>query len=326
MRDENEFKVWLNGRSDRPYQIKDGYTTDFYLKAYKNKDFVYLYNFRDYRGSGIERHKDLEYAGMYCRITGLVYEAHGSLSRYFPEIEYSDGANMMAETVTVEVRAILNQRINDDPTCLGIKSLSPEYLGKLQNYYQNQFVSDVRQSFLNYESSDTGYKSHFSFDREWRDSDLMEYILQPEKFIMRQADLYMQEHAEDILLELKERELINNRLKELENMEDSSLHRLRNIQAAVKGISAKTLWVKIEKDDIEFEFKTEASELIRNVNGMNYSIWSMPYKDREEFRQLFGKNGSYYPEDITEISYCGKKIYEAEALESAPTESMIQQM
>lgn len=36
---------------------------------------------------------------------------------------------------------------------------------------------------------------------------------------------------------------------------------------------------------------------------------------------LFGRHENYYPEEITDISYCGKSVYSAEPYEAEQTEN-----
>ena len=82
---------------------------------------------------------------------------------------------------------------------------------------------------------------------------------------------------------------------------------------AVKDSGAKTVNVTIIKGGEEYSFKYSADRLSRYLDG-RYSAWEMPPKDRDGFYERFGRYSDFTPEDITEISYRGKTLYEADSL------------
>ena len=249
----------------------------------------------------------------------MIYDANGNFARFFPDIEYSDGVTKMSETITSEVRAIVEARIAENPACLGITELSEEYQNRLLDFGENTLERAACKMFLEGESIEKDFQCKYVHDRKMSDESLMRYIVDPEGYIRQTADSYMSEHKEDILLDMEENVRIRAEVEKLEAMGDSPLHRIRNIQTALKGIEAKTLKVTIEKDGREFTFKTEIGEL-RRFPFSGYSCWYMPVKDRVDYRKLYGDK-SYKPEEITEISYFGKPIYTASPLEPEESEA-----
>lgn len=316
---EKQFRAWLNSRSDRIYELKNGRESEHCLKAEKDKDFTYLYLLRTYGNQGVQRYDRWEYAGIYHRPSGFIYEANGNFARYFPDIEYSDGVTKMSETITSEVRSIVEARIAEDPACLGITELSEEYQNRLLDFEENTLERAACKMFLEGESIEKDFQCKYVHDRKMSDESLMRYIVDPEGYIRQTADNYMSEHKEDILLDIEENVRIRAEVEKLEARGDSPLHRVRNIQAVLKGIDAKTLKVTIDKDGREFTFKTEIGEL-RRYPFSGYSCWYMPVKDRERYRELY-RDKYYQPEEITEISYKGKPIYTAPPLEPEENEA-----
>lgn len=98
-------------------------------------------------------------------------------------------------------------------------------------------------------------------------------------------------------------------MHELENMDDSPAKRLKNIISAIDNTSAKNVYVTINRNGVEFSFRTQTDYLF---NESCYSSWYMQPSDKLKFRELFGKNDNYKAEEITDILYRGKSIYSAE--------------
>ncbi len=317
--DEKQFREWLNDRSDRLFTLKDGRERAFIQKAEKNQDFTYLYSIRSYDDKGLQRYAYLEYAGIYHEPSGFIYDASKKFTKFFPGIEYSRGTQGMCGIITSEVCSIIEGKISENLACLGITDLSEEYKKKLQDFEEYSLAHRAKTFFLAEKESDKCFKCKYTHS-EWEDDDaLMRYISDPDAYIKNEADSYMSEHAEDILLDIKENERTEVECRKMEEQEDSPLHRLRNIQNALKGIAAKTLKVTINKDGKEFSFKTESWDLKRDFSD-GCTSWLMPATDRRKYRELFG-NTHYYPDEITKISYFGKPIYSAELIEAVESET-----
>ena len=144
----------------------------------------------------------------------------------------------------------------------------------------------------------------------------------PSAFIDNEAKEYFSTRQERILLALNKNEALKSELQGIEELQDTSLHRLRDIMTAVKNTDAKSLVVTANKEGKELTFKIDAAALRRDPSSY-YSDWDIPAKDRRAFENTFGARNHLYPEDIVEISYCGKSIYTAEPYEEpVETESM----
>ena len=89
------------------------------------------------------------------------------------------------------------------------------------------------------------------------------------------------------------------------------VHRTRRIMQAVNASPAKTVTVTIRKNGIDFTFKIEADYLRRDCYG-SYNDWNIVAADRRKYKELFGNNASFKPEDILRIEYARTIIYQAE--------------
>lgn len=83
-----EFRKWLEEASPRVYEIRDGDRADLYIKAEKNKDFSYLYHYTTSEPDGVKRFRTFDYAGIFCKSDGLIYDACGEIEKFFPGIEW----------------------------------------------------------------------------------------------------------------------------------------------------------------------------------------------------------------------------------------------
>ncbi len=320
MMTKEEFMKWLNEPNSQPLSLKQFGSCYTYLKAPQNDDFSYLYYQRNYRTDTLIRNDDFIYTGIYYKENGLIYDACGHFSALFPDIEYPETVEQMADSITENVQKTVEEMVGSDRSTLSISELSENGHRSLAHF--EEFVSEgkTRNLFLKgTDSSQLRYECDYAFD-EWEDQELLEYIRNPSGFIRSKAKQYFDTHQEDILLEFEKNDLIKAKLQEVESLGDSPLHRIRNIMTAMNGIAAKTVNVTVCKDGTEFTFKTEASELRRDPVS-HYSTWNIAAKDRSEFEMLFGRHESYYPEEITDISYCGKSVYSAEPYEAEQTEN-----
>ena len=92
------------------------------------------------------------------------------------------------------------------------------------------------------------------------------------------------------------------------------IHRMKAITDAVKGCSANTVTVTVQKDGQELTFKTAADSLTGHRSY--YSTSDIPATDRREFERLFGRYADYNAEDVVRITYGRNTIYEATPVQS----------
>ncbi len=324
---KEELRSWLEGDSYHPLILEDERGRQrIYCKLPKNDRFDYLF-MPKFLTSEITRHTQLECVGIYDREGKIIYDACGYFSAIDPEIEYPQNSNDMQDELTARVHALVEERVDNNPENLEISELSTRGKEKLSKYIEYEVESEARKAFIEGKASaDVKYECWYS-SGDWNyDEELLSYIGNPQGYAEKEAERYYNEHQQDILLTLRKNELLKAELMKIEQQEDSPTHRTRRIIESTKSTDAKTLSVTADKEGKELTFKIEANALRRDPITF-YSSWDIPAKDRRVFIETFGPQSHLYPEDIVDISYCGKSLYSAEPYEEpVEAEDMTQTM
>ena len=212
----------------------------------------------------------------------------------------------MQEELTARVQALVEERVDNNPENLEISELSIRGKDKLSTFAEYEAKNEARKAFIEGKTSEgVKYECWYSCNDWNHDEELLSYIANPQGYAEKEAERYYNEHQQDILLTLRKNELLKTELMKFEQQEDSPTHRIRRIIEAAKGTDAKSLTVTADKEEKELR----------------------PAKDRRAFEETFGPQSHLYPEDIVDISYCGKSIYSAEPYEEpVETEEMAQTM
>lgn len=199
---DEKFKRWLEDESYKPLVIDVGRSTKvFLLKVSKNENFDYLFQQTFYKGTHIERDAQLVFSGVYCKKDGQVYCAYNHLKQAVPDFEWGKGQFDMTQEMTDKVCRMINQAVISNPniysTVRPISEESEEYMKR----YQDNIVEDLaRRNFLKGNpSSEIKYDCRYEFDG-WTEESLLEYILEPQKFMNNELEGYLSAHIEDILV------------------------------------------------------------------------------------------------------------------------------
>ncbi len=314
---KEELRVWLNDESYRPL-IDDSpkHGTQVFIKVPKDEEFIYLYRQYCYdKEDALRRREGFEDSGIYSKVEGKIYFAHGYFEDIDPEIEVKTYTNQMKEDITKGVCAKVEAWVNNDVANLDVARLLGSDSKDLEYYRNYGVIGDGRRCFLEgVTPEDITYQCGYSFDEWKRDTELLSYLRNPSDFIEKEAQEYFAKRQERILLTLNKNDVLKAELRGIEELKDTSLRRLRDIMQAAKNTDAKTLSVTAHKEGKTLTFKIDANALRRDPST-HYSDWDMPARDRREFERTFGERNHLYPEDIVDISYCGKSIYSAEPYE-----------
>lgn len=313
MEPQDEFKNWLKDETIKPLTKTVDRMNKVYIKIPKRENFFYLFCQWHNKSLEAESGHDFEYAALYNKQDGLVYNAGLDFQETFPEAATGPKISRLSKTVNESIRTRLEDFVAQNQTDLSMRKVFEKGLAELEDYKKYQLEKDIQRYFLkgmeNSEDENPRY-----YDHEWTEEDLLDYLEDADGYIERTAEKIWSKRQEAILLEQKIRSLIKTGVEELEKESDSPLHRQRNILYALRNSLAKTVSVTIHKNGVEYRFKTTAAELCRETVA-SYSTYPMPVKDREQFASLFGGHASYDPEDIVDIAYRGKSLYRAEAYE-----------
>ena len=318
------FAVWLSpqracGLAGDPQAEPQAEAFTFYeggshctmIRVTKNDDFDYLYCQRNYHGSGIKRSSDFEYAGIYCKSDGFVYDDQTNIRVLRHEALTRLGAARMLERLEAEVRGAVEAAIGNDLKNLKVQELTAErYLNNLDYFVKHCAASRAREMFLSGADDWAAYRCPYEPER-WTEESLLEYILDPEGYTAREAAAYIDSHQEAILLDFLTNSATAEEYVALAGNPRHPAHRIRGIMEAVNASPAVTVRVTIRKDGTEFSFKVNADDLRRDC-GSSYITWHIAAADRREFERLFGRGASYGPEHILRIEYARSVLYEAE--------------
>ena len=122
-----EFRKWLEEASPRVYEIRDRDSADLYIKAEKNKDFSYLYHYTTSEPDGVKRFRNFDYAGIFCKSAGLIYDACGEIEKFFPGIEYPFGEERMLADVENRVREMIEEYVSEKYAATDKVALTDKY-------------------------------------------------------------------------------------------------------------------------------------------------------------------------------------------------------
>ena len=308
---EEKFKEWLDDSQASGIVIDRKGALTHYIKERENDDFSLLYKKQVYLQDRNKRHEGYSYTGIYSHKHGLIYDSRSEFAEDFPNLVSKVSLDRMSADLEVRTRKRVEELLGGDSAKLTIKTLSKEQEANLEYYRVNDIIRDLKRYFIDEIGSDEiRYESYYHHDG-WTDKDLFAYITDSDKFIDAEAGRYLRENQEEILWQFKQKDILREELKNLEGLEDSPLHRLRDIIHKTGVLDARTVMVTLNKGGQEFSFKYAVRELQKDPYS-TYSKWEMSKTDRELFELRFGCTASFKPEDIVDISYRGKSIYSVE--------------
>ena len=304
-----------------PYTCEAGGYHNNLIRVLKNKDFDYLYIQR--HSVGIKRDVKFEYAGIYCKQNGLVYDGQYALRALFVDLDALEahGADALYECLKTAVRSTVESIVSNDRNNLRITELSSEqWLKELSQFQEYTARENARRAYLHNEddSSSGGFVSTFCCrynPERWTEDSLLEYILDSESYVRDEAREYINSHQEVMLFDFLKGDMVASEYEKLIENPSNPVHCIKRIMRAVSASPAKTISVTIRKDGIEFTFKAEAREFRLDCTSY-YSDWNFVAADRREFIRLFGQNARCKPEDILRIKYARSVLYENEIKEA----------
>jgi len=308
----DRFAIWLALLESQPFEFQEGNYHHTLLRAPKNDDFDYLYCQRNYNGDGIERDEKFDYAGIYCKRDGCIYDGQYDIRVLGETLEdmIRLGAERMLNRLQEDVRGAVEATIGNDRENLRVKELTSEKEKEdLYFFVTCSAASRARDLYLS-GADDVTYRCPY-IPPQWTEDSLLEHILDPQGYAAREAAAYIDNHQDDILIAFMQNSAVAAEYAALMGNPRHPAHRVKRIMEAMEATPAKTVRVTICKDDVEFTFKTEATEFRRDCDR-HYWTHYIAAADRREFERLFGSNADYGPEDILRIEYGHAVLYEAQ--------------
>ena len=319
MKDYSELSKWLQDDITKPAAIRNGDYADTIIRVPYDDDFDFLFHQNSYNGEPLTVNANMAYCGIYNKLDGQLYDVKFPLKGKLDDMDSTKSMLDIEQQFNDDVRAFIEGVVGNDVDHLRSPSFEDaKYDNRLDDFRRNYADSIVTRMYLGGDSADDiRFQCGYYLDRS-SSALMLRYLKYRDATVEEAATGYWQTHQDDMLLELRKNEILREKLRVLEANPNHPLHKQKAVMDAVKDSGAKTVNVTIIKGGEEYSFKYSADRLSRYMEG-KYSAWDMPSKDRDGFYERFGRYSDFTPEDITEISYRGKTLYEADSLR--PSES-----
>lgn len=303
---------WLE-HGGAPLLVEAGISPTVLIQLPKSEDFTYIYSQSQRKCGSIYLREPLNYCFLYDRKTHILCGDSYRLTSLC-ELSKDDFVTegTLRDQLQERVRAMVEDTVDNDRGNLPVSEVTNLHLKRNLDYYLEYGVKEdaIRHLFADGAFLVSEYQCLYEPDN-WTEDTLLEYLRDREGYAQAQADEYIRDHQESILVSLIENEALQTAFDELLRDTEHPAHRMKRITDDLNLCGAKNVRVTILKNGVEFSFKTEASALKGNQNY--YSTYSMAAPDRRAFEERFGRGANYHAEDIMKIIYREKEIYRAEA-------------
>lgn len=285
------------------------YTTNYFYKCLKTNSIVVDENIIDNTAKS-------EKIGFYNfkddSLYDLTYLAYVNFRIENEEVKAkSKTTEKTKENIRKEIKnkvlELIDNNVDNVPcTESGLSKENKEYLEEFKKYY---LTEEIQRKF--FEDKEQVTLEDYIYEKGINDFSVITYITlkdtqEKESYILQKAKEYITENKEDLYVCFVKIELINNGLKKLYEDKGNILHKRKLISEICKD--KKTVNVTILKNDIELTFKTDTATLKNKYNTW-YNDLDIQAKDRQKYKELF-KHYNYTADDIREIRYSGKTIYQ----------------
>ncbi len=321
---EEQLKKWLES-DEHMLKCENTLAENQLFKVPLNDNFTFIYYKHITKDESFGLNKDLKNVGLYYKQDGCIYNSDYYIKSIceedIPIFKQESQKSDFADQLTAAVREHVEKVIDNNVSNLSTRELSDEWKLRDVAYFIEHTAKDhARRLFLsNTEVSDIEYECHCTFN-SITDSEYIRFITDKDSLVKLKAEEYIQKNQEDILAQFFENTALKNELQKIYDDFDNDLYRIKAIMEAVNKSGAKTVNVTVNKDNKDFTFKYEADMLNRDPKGY-YMNWAMKSSAEKDFEYFFGRNAHFYPEDITQITYCRNVIYDASEFDMAETET-----
>lgn len=198
-----------------------------------------------------------------------------------------------------------NQKLNNIITDY-VKTNKKEFYEAAKDYISDIEEKDIYNNFIN-NLNLFDYESHYEIDDK---KIILDYFIKGDKLLYGIASDYTEKNKERIGEILKDNDVRNKLLSDINNNLEHKIHKRKDIVSVLKDSEYKRVNTFIFKDGKYMNFKIDTSALERSWNSSYVSQYSMDYKDREKFEKVFGSRQDFNLDDIYKIEFRNKSIYE----------------
>ncbi|MCL2555434.1 MAG: hypothetical protein FWE03_00245 [Firmicutes bacterium] len=306
----NQLQEWVNSGDTAPLILKDSTV----IRIPKDKDFDYLFTQRHYsRGGLIERDRKFEYGGIIRKSDNALYDLQYDLREY-DEIKGELSAEKLKDEMQGLVRMFIEKTINNDRKNLRIKEISDKRsLEQLGYYIQYDAYKDARQLYLENDGGEARgfvYKNDYRADA-WKEATLLEYILDPTKYVATQAAEYMRDRQEQMLDKFLRADAMYAEYAKILATPENNIHTLLKIRKGLSTVSAKQVTITMIVGEKELTFKYDAQRLTWDCEN-KFSSYGADRDGRDKLEEAMGRGcNDFCPKSIVRINYGRNTLYEA---------------
>lgn len=272
----------------------------YIVKIPYNEKIDLLYGDNLYRGE-IAFDSKLEYEGFYDKEKNELYDINYDMYNILGlewrlNSPYLSMSNLMNE---------FNQKLNNIITDY-VKTNKKEFYEVAKDYVSDIEEKDIYNNFIN-NINLFDYESHYEIDNK---TIILDYFVKGEELLYAISSDYIEKNKERIGEVLKDNDVKNKLLSDINNNLEHKIHKRKDIVSVLKDSEYKRVNAFIFKDGKYMNFKIDTSALEHSWNSSYVSQYSMDYKDREKFEQIFGSRQDFNLDDIYKLEFRNKPIYE----------------
>lgn len=289
------------------YGLKDKY--NHYIKVESEfPELVYIY-FRRYEVGIINPFNKMEFHGIFCKNTNRYYGSSYLVHELQEEeLEFSgiefytfgDGMESAVEMIRNKIRGLLpfeTEKLSSDI------ELGDYQLKEAKNLAYNAYISSNKISTTDYADLYEGKMEYGDYDT------FVHYLLNDEPFLDDIAKKFIEEKKEKFANRLA---FTKRAIKELEELNRTNEYSERKKLIHSVDENMKTVQVTVRKDGKEISFKME--NRIKPATTVIYDHCIVNASERAKYRELFGNLADVYIDDIVEIRYGRKTLYQKEVV------------
>lgn len=272
----------------------------YIVKIPYNEKIDLLYGDNLYRGE-IAFDSKLEYEGFYDKEKNELYDINYDMYNVLGlewrlNSPYLSMSNLMNE---------FNQKLSNIITDY-VKTNKKEFYEAAKDYVSDIEEKDIYNNFIN-NINLFDYESHYEIDNK---TIILDYFVKGEELLYAISSDYIEKNKERIGEVLKDNDVRNKLLSDINNNLEHKIHKRKDIVSVLKDSEYKRVNTFIFKDGKYMNFKIDTSTLEHSWNSSYVSQYSMDYKDREKFEQIFGSRQDFNLDDIYKLEFRNKPIYE----------------
>ncbi len=307
---EKEFKEWLVGDNYQPLLFENDEDLLACVKVPMAKNFDYLYAMGDFQVLASEQMKrPMLFVGVYSKQQEKIYPFHWIMQRAFPGLTHKQRLPELLRRLDFEVNECIETMLNDDCNQLALKELSETGKRTLEAYKEEGLAEDIKRAYIHdVKSEDIRYESEYVLLAK-DDNKVLAYIDNPSQMVKSEAEGYIANNQEKILLQFEKKKLLKEGLKDLEENWNEAMIRLRGVYQALKAAGEDTVTITMEKygESVQFRYKAQRFE-----KDLCLYFNDIRTKYRGDVTRLFSKQEGLPFENVTEIVYGNKYLYTAE--------------